>query len=323
MTAPAPVIIITEPLDEEPTAWLTQRASVIIAPPTDPAFAAAAPVARALIVRTHTRVDAALLARLPALAVIGRAGVGLDTIDTAAAAARSIAVLNTPQANSAAVAEFVFASLLRVLRPIEPLTTTLDLNAWEARRRAFTSPLELSGLTLSILGLGRIGTRVANIARAFDMNVLYNDIAPVPAPQSCTSVSFDELFARADILSLHIDGRATNHNLIDAAALALLKPDAILINTSRGSVIDEPALAAHLDANPAARALLDVHAEEPVPAKSPLLGQPRAILTAHEASCTAAARLRMSWIVRDVWNHLNTLDPTAPARIGSQQSPND
>ncbi len=314
MTAPAPLIIITEPLDAAPTAWLTERATVIIAPPTDPAFAAAAPAARALIVRTHTRVDAALMDRLPLLAVIGRAGVGLDTIDTTAAAARSIAVLNTPEANSAAVAEFVFAALLRVLRPIEPLTAALDVGAWEARRRAFTSPRELSGLTLGVLGLGRIGTRVARIARALDMTVLYHDILPVPAPDGCTRVSFDELLTRAEILSFHIDGRSTNRHLINAAALALLRPDAVLINTSRGSVIDEAALAAHLSASPAALAILDVHAQEPIPAAAPLLHHPRAILTAHEASCTAAARLAMSWIVRDVWSHLLSLGPPAPAR---------
>jgi phosphoglycerate dehydrogenase-like enzyme len=300
----AACVIITEPLDEAPLAWLREKTRVEVAGPASPAFHEAAPEAEAIIVRTHTRVDAALLDRLPRLAVIGRAGVGLDNIDLPACAARGIPVLSTPDANSAAVAEFVFASLLRVMRPITPLPGPLDRPAWDARRAAAAAPRELSGLSFAVLGLGRIGTRVARVAAALDMNVLSHDIAPVAAPVGCTPVPFDELLARADILSIHVDGRAANRHLIDAAALARLKPSAMLINTSRGLVIDEPALAAHLAAHPAALAMLDVHAEEPVPAASPLLAHPRAILTAHEASCTVAARRRMSWIVRDIWAHL-------------------
>jgi phosphoglycerate dehydrogenase-like enzyme len=331
------LIIITEPIPDEPAAWLAERAQVVRTAPGEPAFESAIAQAAALVVRTYTRVDTALLDRAPNLRAIARAGVGLDNIDLPACAARDIKVLNTPDANTAAVAEYVFALILSRLRPIlhtpslstrgggfQPPCTTptpiisspMDLPTWEAARTAATAPRELGQLTLGILGLGRIGTRVARIARAFDMRVLFTDLLDIDAPPGipgipgCTQTNLPTLLAEADILTIHVDGRPENRDLIGEAELARLKPDALLINTSRGLVIHEPALAAWLSAHPAAHALLDVHTAEPVTEANPLLPLPNASLYPHAAAATTAAKTRMGWVVRDLWDHLATCGAT-------------
>ncbi len=320
---PPPLIIITEPIPDEPARWIAERAEVIHAAPGEPAFESNIANAAALVVRTYTRVDTALLDRAPNLRAIARAGVGLDNIDLPACAARSIKVFNTPDANTAAVAEYVFALILSRLRPIaqtpcdtrgggfQPpcttsITTPMDLPTWEAARSAATAPKELNELTLSILGLGRIGTRVARIGRAFGMRVLYTDLLEINAPPGCTPTDLTTLLTEADILTIHIDGRPENQNFIGENELTHLKPNALLINTSRGLVISEPALATFLKTNPAAHALLDVHACEPVTTGNALLPLPNASLYPHAAAATAAAKTRMGWVVRDLWTHLSS-----------------
>jgi phosphoglycerate dehydrogenase-like enzyme len=321
------LIIITEPIPDEPAAWLAERAQVVRTAPGEPAFESAIGKAAALVVRTYTRVDTALLGRAPNLQAVARAGVGLDNIDLPACAARDIKVLNTPDANTSAVAEYVFALIFARLRPIRntptsitrgggfqpPCTTPtptpiisspMDLPTWEAARTAATAPRELGELTLGILGLGRIGTRVARIGCAFDMRVLFTDLLELDAPPGCTQINLPTLLAEADILTIHVDGRPENRDLIGEAELTRLKPDALLINTSRGFVITEPALAAFLTAHPAAHALLDVHATEPITEDNPLLPLPNATLFPHTAAATAAAKTRMGWVVRDLWTHL-------------------
>ncbi len=329
MPAP-PLIIITEQIPDEPARWIAERAQVVCAAPGEPAFESAIGNAAALVLRTYTRVDTTLLDRAPNLRAIARAGVGLDNIDLPACAARNIKVFNTPDANSAAVAEYVFALILGRLRPIaqtplnpskskdtrgggfQPpcttpiITTPLNLPTWEAARSAATAPRELNELTLGILGLGRIGTRVARIAAAFDMRVLYTDILEINAPPGCTRTDLTTLLTEADILTIHIDGRPENRNFIGKDQLAHLKPNALLINTSRGFIINEPALTTYLKANPAAHALLDVHAAEPVTEGNELLPLPNATLYPHAAAATIAAKTRMGWVVADLWNHLSS-----------------
>lgn len=301
---PRPLVIVTEPLPDEPLAWLEQQCQVVRAAPGSPEFDAAIAEAAGLVVRTYTTVDAALLARAPALRVVGRAGVGLDNIDQTACRARNVAVVHTPDANTTAVAEYVFALLFRRLRPVEPLHQPIAIAEWEARRTTRGAPRELNELTIGIVGFGRIGSRVGRIARSFGARVLFNDLREVDDTHDCEPRPLHDVLADSDVVTLHVDGRASNRDFINADQLALLRPDAWLLNTSRGFVVDERALADWLRAHPSALAMLDVHRIEPIDAAHPLLAVPNAELFPHAAAATKAARLRMGWVVRDVWSSL-------------------
>lgn len=300
---PRPVALITEPLTAAPLAWLAERADLVHASPGDPAFDAAAPHAEALIVRTYTTVDAGLLARLPRMRVVARAGVGLDNIDQDACAARSVAVVNTPDANTDAVVEFVVACMLDAIRPRGYLDRALDPDAWNDLRADLVAPRQLAGSTLGILGLGRIGARVAAVGAALRMRVIYHDLADIPgdARHGAEPVAMDTLLADADILTVHVDGRPANRGLIARDQFARMKEDVIFINTSRGFVVDPTACADFMRARPEAQALLDVHDPEPIPVEHPLLMMPNVYLTPHIASATMRAKDAMSWVVRDAW----------------------
>ncbi len=316
-TAPArPVVVITEPVEPQCREFLAQRCEVIDAPWAQPgALAGALPRADAMVVRTSTRVDARLLALAPHLRVVGRAGVGVDNIDLRACAARSVAVVHTPGANTSAVVEFVLGALLDAQRPRRFLDRALTPAQWESLREDLTAPRQVEGLTLGVLGFGRVGSRVASLAGALGATVLNNDLLEIPedARAGARPVPFETLLSRAEALTFHVDGRPANRGLIGARAMTLLRPDVLLVNTSRGLVLDEPALGAFLRARPHARAILDVHAQEPFPADSPLLGLPNASLTPHIGAATRAAHEAMSWVVRDVWRVLNGEAPEHPA----------
>ncbi len=282
--------------------WLRARATVIDATPASPAFAQHAPEALGLVVRTYTQVDSALLNRLPKLRTVGRAGVGVDNIDLEACASRSIKVVHTPDANTQAVVEYVLCLLADSLRPRVFLDQALSLDAWERARGEIVAPRQMSELTLGILGLGRIGKRLAEVAHAIGFRVLYHDVLDIPVERRSGALPVDAetLFRDSDILSIHIDGRSGNHHFVNAPLIGLLKHNALLINTSRGSVIQSAALGLFLQAHPHARAILDVHDPEPFASDHPLLGLPNAYLAPHLASRTETAMTNMSWVVRDV-----------------------
>lgn len=170
-------------------------------------------------------------------------------------------------------------------------------------------------LSLGVLGLGRIGRRVAEVARAIGFRVRFNDVRPI-APTDrggAEAVELETLFAESDVISLHIDGRPANRRFVDRRLVSLLKPDATLLNTCRGMVLDTEALAAHLDRHPGSQALLDVHDPEPPHADNPLWGLPNAHLLPHLASRTRQATENMSWVVRDVLAVLEGRRPRWPA----------
>lgn len=288
--------------------WLRERCDVESCPVGDTArLRERLREARGLIVRTYTRVDGALMDSASRLKVVGRAGVGLDNIDVAECRRRGVEVVHTPDANGDAVAEYVFAMLLAEVRPMRYLGRAMEAEAWHTLRKRVVMPRQLREMTLGILGLGKIGQRVARIARGFEMRVVYHDLVEVPENRrhGALPVSREELFARADVLTVHVDHRASNRHLISAAALAIMKADVILINTSRGMVVDPAALAEFLRRNAAARAMLDVHEPEPIEAGNPLLGMANAKLAPHLAAATRLAHANMSWVVRDVWRVLN------------------
>jgi phosphoglycerate dehydrogenase-like enzyme len=311
-----PLVAVTETLAERAAEWLGERVELLRATPSDPAFADAADRIEGLVVRTYTTVDAALLAGLPRLKVVGRGGVGLDNIDLEACKARGVTVVHTPDANTQAVVEFVLCCLCDALRPRAALETAVSKDEWQRLRDEDLVALwQMSELRLGILGLGRIGRRVAEVARAIGFDVVFHDIRGIPDEErnGAEPVDLETLFRTSDIVTVHVDGRASNRHLVGERLLALLKADAIVINTSRGFVVDQPALARWLEANPAAMALLDVHDPEPIPANSPLLGCDNACLTPHLASRTLTAMDNMSWVVRDVVAVLEGRAPQHPA----------
>lgn len=298
-----PVVLQTEHLSPAAAQWLAERADLIEAPAGSEAFASAAADAEGLVVRTYTRVDEGLLRLLPRLRVVGRAGVGLDNIDLAACAQRGVQVVNTPDANTQAVVEYVLCLLCDALRPrlfvAEPLTPA----RWNQLREEVVGRRQMNELRLGILGLGRIGRRVAAVARAIGFEVAYTDVEEVPEVHrnGARPVDAQQLFATSDVVTVHIDGRPGNRGFVDEGLISQLKPDAVFINTSRGMVVDAAALARFLREHPGALALLDVHDPEPFTAANPLLGLPNAHLAPHLASRTDAAMEAMSWVVRDVW----------------------
>lgn len=303
--------IQTEELDPAASDWLAERVDLRRCAPDDPDFADLLPEAEALVVRTYTVVDEAMLARAPRLRVVARAGVGLDNIDLDACRRRSVRVVHTPDANTQAVVELVAAFALDALRPRAFLDRALPLPEWKAARNALVAPRQLGDLTVGVLGFGRIGKRVARVFESFGCRVLYHDVAEIPPVEHlrARSVPFETLLHESDLLTIHVDERSSNRGLIAAPRLALMKPDATLINTSRGFVVHAGDLAAWLRANPGARAILDVHEPEPFPAEHPLLGLPNARLSPHIGAATAPAKANMSWVVMDVWRVLQGQDP--------------
>lgn len=309
-------MVQTEPLDEAAAAWLRERCELVVAPWEDAAgLVPLLPRADGLLIRTYTKVDDALLARAPRLRVVARAGVGLDNVDLAACARRGVTVVSTPGANTRAVVELVTAFMLDAFRPRLYLDGPLGGAAWTKARKDLVAPRQLSDRTLGIVGLGRVGSGVARVGAAMDMRVLYNDLLDIPAERrdGATPAPLERVLAEADVVTLHVDGRRANRGLIGASRLALLKPDVLLINTSRGMVVDAHALAAFLRAHPAARAYLDVHEPEPVPPGHPLLGLPNARLTPHIGAATRTAHANMSWVVKDLWRVLSGEPPEHPA----------
>lgn len=314
---PKPLVIQSEELDAQPAAWLAQHCELIACPFDDAGrFSELLPDASGLLVRTYTRVTGPMLDGARSLRVVGRAGVGVDNIDLGQCASRGITVVHTPEANTSAVAEYVTALMFDALRPRVFIDKPLAKPAWCSLRDGLVARRQLCEMTLGILGMGRIGQRVATIAGALGMKVLYHDLVEIPDARrfgGARPVSRDELLASADILTVHIDGREENRRLIGGEVLRQMRDDAVLINTSRGMVIDAYALADHMLTHPRAQALLDVHDPEPIEATSPLLDIPNVRLSPHIAACTEAAHRNMGWVVKDVWRVLSGQKPEFPA----------
>jgi D-3-phosphoglycerate dehydrogenase len=248
--------------------------------------------ADAAIVRAAYRVDRDLLDRMPALKVIARTGVGTDLVDVAEANRRGIPVVITPGSNTASVAEGVFAHLLALVKKLAPLTGLVREGRWEERSAVGVGDLE--GFTLGIIGYGRIGRRVARIAEAFDLKVLaYDPYADVPAPISCESL--EQLLAGSDFITLHVPLTPENQNFINAGRLSGMKPGAVLINCSRGGLIDLDAAHEALRAGQLSGLGLDVYDPEP-PAHHPLFEHENVVLTPHLMGFT---RQGMAHTVRD------------------------
>jgi len=235
-------------------------------------------------------------AAAPRLKVIAKHGVGVDNIDVAAATARRIPVVFTPLANANAVAEHTTTLMLALARNLYPAAAATLAGRFHERYQF--EGIELAGRTLGLIGLGRIGNRVAQIARhglsmqvkAYDPFVSKTDYQGAAE----TEPSLETLLRSADFISLHVPLTPVTRQLINAERLKLLKPTCRIINTSRGGVIDEPALAAALVEGRIAGAALDVFEEEPLPTNHPFLTTPNTLLTPHIASATNESMDRMA-----------------------------
>jgi len=245
----------------------------------------------ALIVRGRTKVTEAVLAAAPHLKVVGRAGVGVDNIDLAAAKAHQVTVVNSPLATTVAVAELTLSLMLSLVRELPRADASMKAGKW--LKKEFEGR-ELFGKTLGVIGFGRIGSAVAARAKAFEMKILAYD--PLVSAEEIKKrggepVSLDELLAAADMITMHMPLTADSRNLLNAEALAKTKAGVYIVCAARGGVIDEEALLAALNSGHAAGAALDVFANEP-PGTTELVAHPHVIDSPHIGAQTVEAQAR-------------------------------
>ncbi|MCH7807668.1 MAG: hydroxyacid dehydrogenase [Planctomycetes bacterium] len=274
----------------------------------------AVPDCDALLVRSLAQVTGKVLERATRLRVIGRGGVGVDNIDLEVAKERGIRVVYTPAASTDAVADLTVGLMIAVVRGIARGDVMVRSGQF-AKGRETLLGRELGGLTLGIVGLGRIGRAVARrCAAGFGMRILYNDIVdPGPLDFEAEEVTKEELYRRSDIVTLHVPLTPLTRGLIDERALALFGEGSILLNTSRGAVVDSEALAGGLVRGVLGGAGLDVFDPEPLPAGHPLLTAPNTVFTPHLGARSPAALARMNVVVEDVIRVLQGETPMYPA----------
>jgi D-3-phosphoglycerate dehydrogenase len=282
-------IQIADKIHDEGVKRLSSRATVI-----EDASVASINEVDALIVRSATQVSRGVIeGGLPQLKVIGRAGVGVDNIDLAAAQEAGVIVVNAPGAATNSVAEHALALMLALARNLPAADASMKAGQWNKKS---LGGVELSGRTLGIIGMGRIGSTLAEKGLALGLEILGYD-PPIPNPKiervGGQSVELDQLLARSDFISLHVPLDDDTRLMIGAAELAQMKPTAYLVSTARGGVVDEGALFNALKQGQLAGAALDVFDQEP-PGVSPLIQQPNFIATPHLGSQTSEAQRRAS-----------------------------
>ena len=256
-----------------------------------PALLEAVADAHALIIRSGVTADAELLCAAKELRAIARAGVGVDNVDLAAAKARGVVVMNTPDGNTISTAEYTFGLMLALARHIPQGHASLAAGQWDRKR---FSGAELRGKTLGIVGLGRIGQAIARRAQAFEMRVVAHDPYLPPGIAQTLGLpllALDEVYAQADFLSLHALISQETRGMIHASSIARMKKGVRIINAARGALINEADLAAALRSGRGAGAALDVYAQEPPEPDTPLLGLPNVIHTPHLAASTTDAQV--------------------------------
>ena len=316
MSTTRPVIVSAEESDPTPLAWLKERADVREVRVGEPDFEKHLALAEGLLVRTYTRVNDALLDKAPKLRVVARGGVGIENIDVAACRKRGVEVVYTPDANTWAVGDYVFGYLIQLIRP----WCFFKERAYDPKEfkriRDTVRGRQLNELTLGILGMGRVGRRVGHIAtQGFGMRVIYNDVLDVKDQLAFPAEAVDKetLYRTCDILSIHVTMLPQNWNLVGAEQIAMMKTGAIIVNTSRGEVLDVQALADAIKSKKIAGAAIDVYWPEPPKEGFPLLGLDNVLLTPHLAARTYTAMENMSWVVRDVMEVLEGRKPKYPA----------
>lgn len=296
-------IIITEFMDERAVEQLAAKHEVIYDPKLvdKPAeLLAAAATCDAIIVRNRTQVRGDLLEELKRCAVVGRLGVGLDNIDVPGCEANGIKVIPATGANALSVAEYVIASSMLLLRGAFAATDDVRAGRWP--RTALSSGRETAGKTLGIIGFGSIGQTTARLARGLGLHVIAYDplmsaASPVFAELGAKSATLDQVTTQADVVTLHVPLVDGTRGLFDADRIASMKAGAILINTSRGHIVDVAAVALSLKTGHLGGAALDVFDTEPIPAEPMLEGCPGLLLTPHISGVTFEANERVSFMI--------------------------
>jgi D-3-phosphoglycerate dehydrogenase len=255
--------------------------------------------ADALVIRSATKVTEEVIDAAKQLRVIGRAGAGVDNVDVTAATNRGIVVMNTPGGDTITTAEHAIALLISLARHIPQATASMKAGKWEKKK---LTGKELYNCTLGVLGLGNVGHIVADRARGLALKVIAHDPFISEAASSKLDlelVSFDDLLARSDIVTVHVPKNKDTIGLLGAEAFAKFKPGALLVNTARGGIVDEEALLAALEAGQVGGAALDVYVEEPPPAGHPLIAHDKVICTPHLGAATDQAQINVATAVAE------------------------
>jgi len=311
-------VLLIEPMHEHGVELLREKCEVVFAKgATQQDLMAQLHDVDGLVVRTRGgRIGAELMDAAPRLKVIGRHGIGVENIDVRAAQERGIVVVNTPLANYESVAEHALGMIICLAKRMGESGPLLRAGQW-GRRDEFVGR-EVFGATLGIVGFGRIGRRLAETASsAFEMNILYHDLVTAPELEQrigARPADLAFLLSQADFVSVHVPSTPATRHLIGEPELRTMRPDAFLVNTARGPVVDGAALYKALRQGWIAGAGLDVFEEEPPPADLPLLGLPNVIATPHTASHTRQAMERMSDVAQDVLRVLAGEEPMHPVR---------
>ncbi len=267
-------------------------------------------------VRSKTHVSPAVLEAAPKLVAVGAFCIGVDKIDRAVASDRGIAVFNDPHSNSRSVAELVMGEIIMLLRRTFAASTQMHSGVWN---KSAAGAHEVRGLTLGIVGYGKIGSQLSDLAEAMGMRVVFYDSAHVLARGNARGVSFRELLETSDVVALHVDGKPQNQNLFGAEEFAAMKDGACFLNLSRGFVVDHDALAACLKSGKVAGAAVDVFPSEPESGAkfvSVLQGLPNVILTPHVGGSTEEAQQNIGQFVSaKLMDYVRTGDSTLSVNL--------
>jgi (S)-sulfolactate dehydrogenase len=296
-------IVVTEFMDERAVARLRAGHDVLHDPKLvddGPRLLKEAVACDALIVRNRTQVRGELLASLARCTVVGRLGVGLDNIDVPGCETKGIAVIPATGANAQSVAEYVIATAMLLLRGAYAATAEVAAGEWP--RAALSDGREIGGKTLGLVGFGSIGQHTARLARGVGMEVAAFDAMmdadhPAFAATGARCAGLDEVISMSDVVSLHVPLVDSTRGLIDAARIAAMKRGAVLVNTARGGIVDEAALAAALKSGHLGGAAIDVFHTEPLPATPYFQGCPNLILTPHIAGVSTESNERVSELI--------------------------
>jgi D-3-phosphoglycerate dehydrogenase / 2-oxoglutarate reductase len=302
MTATAkPLVILAGPIHPDGHSLLETEARVTVCPDlTEDGVIAAAREAEGILFRIRPKCSERLMTACKRLKVVGRHGVGLDTVDLPAATRLGIAVVHAPGSNSDAVAEHAVMLMLAAAKKTTAIDRLTRRGQWiEGRARGI---FELKGKTLGVIGVGNIGRRVAHIARAFGMRILGHD--PYVAPDELRAreaepTSLDQLLAQSDVITVHTPLTPETRHLINAQTIAKMKPGVVFVNTCRGGTQDERALFEGLSRGTIKAAGLDVWEEEPTPVDNPLLNLENVVCTSHIAGVSDEANRTMAVMVAD------------------------
>jgi len=298
-------ILISEFMDERAVAQLAAKHDVAYMPALVddlPALMAQAAQADALIVRNRTQVRGELLAALVRCKLIGRLGVGLDNIDVAGCEARGMVVIPATGANALSVAEYVVATSMMLLRGAYSSSAAVASGKWP--RAALGNGRETAGKLMGIIGFGSIGRTTARLAQGLGMQVIAFDAmldadTPVFQQTGVKYVGLQELIMQADVVTLHVPLVDATRGLFDAKSIASMKPGAILVNTSRGHIVDLAAVAAALRSGHLGGAAIDVFDVEPLAASADLQDCPQLLLTPHISGVSAESNERVSFLIAE------------------------